>query len=305
MNLKRVTDEAGPVLKGIGEVLTAASRIQSELAKGKDCGDIYGKLTNFVQTAGEMLKSLNGALDSSKQRLKTLTLNQPRMQDTQTMQAHPANDSPKTTVAGIIAQKNENQGKPGNLCYAWERHGECKRGSSCPFSHPDAYKGTKKAPGGAGAQPAKTTGPEATAPAVPTAVPTAQVDGPVAGTLCKQWNKKERYREGGKTHPHCGKTCAEEAIGRKLGQPKQDAKLSNNAMIEEEDSDGRGSNYMVRLPSLMWRCCRSPSALDLWLWLGRYMKRMKAQYIHRVWSNFFSQWGLIPCMRFQKVNLQR
>ena len=151
------------------------------------------------------------------------------MQDTQNIQAHPANDSPKTTVAGIIAQKNVNQGKPGNLCYSWERHGECKRGSSCPFSHPDAYKGTKKVPGGAGAQPAKTT------PAVPTVVPTTQVDGPVAGTLCKQCNKKERYR-GGKTHPYCGKTCAEEAIGRKLGQPKQDTKLSNNTMIEEEDS---------------------------------------------------------------------
>jgi hypothetical protein len=100
-------------------------------------------------------------------------------------------------------------------------------------------------PGGAGAQPAKTTGPAATAPAVSTAVPTAQIDGPVAGTLCKQCNKKERYREGGKTHPYCGKTCAEEAIGRKIGQTKPDAKLSNNAMIEEEDSAWRGSDYMA------------------------------------------------------------
>ena len=195
VNLKRVADEAGPVLKGIGEVLTAASRIQSELAKGKDC-------TNFVQTAGEILKRLNGALDSSKQRLKTSTLNQPRMQDTQTMQAHPANDSQKTTVADIIAQKNVTQGNPDNLCHSWERHGESKRGSSCPFSHPDAYKGTKKVPGGSGAQPAKTTGPAATAPAVPTVVPTAQADGPVANTLCKQCNEKERYREGGKVHPY-------------------------------------------------------------------------------------------------------
>ncbi len=32
------------------------------------------------------------------------------------------------------------------------------------------------------------------------------------------------------------------------------------------------------LASLSWRCCRSPAALDLWLWLGRYMKQMKAQY---------------------------
>jgi hypothetical protein len=89
-----------------------------------------------------MLKRLNGALDSAKQRVKISTLNQPRVQDTQDIQAHPANDSPKTTVAGIIAQKNVNQGKPPNLCYAWEKHGECKRGDSCKFSHPEAYKGT-------------------------------------------------------------------------------------------------------------------------------------------------------------------
>jgi hypothetical protein len=35
------------------------------------------------------------------------------------MQVHPVNDSSKTTVASIIAQKNVNQGKPGNLCYSW------------------------------------------------------------------------------------------------------------------------------------------------------------------------------------------
>jgi hypothetical protein len=69
------------------------------LAKGKDCGDIHGKLTDFVQTAVGMLKRLHGALDSAKQRVKISTLNQPRVQDTQDMQAHPANDSPKTTVA--------------------------------------------------------------------------------------------------------------------------------------------------------------------------------------------------------------
>ncbi len=38
---------------------------------------------------------------------------------------------------------------------------------------------------------------------------------------------------------------AEEAIGRKIGQSKQDAKPSNNAMIQEEDSSWMGSNYMT------------------------------------------------------------
>ena len=122
-----------------------------------------------------MLKRLNGAVEFSKQRLKNSTLNQPRMQDTQDMQAHPACDSPKTTVAGIIAQKNINQGKPGNLSILTP----CKRRR---------------------------------------------------GRVAQEFkNKKERYREGGKVHPYCGKTCAEEDIGRKIGQPKQDAKLSANA----------------------------------------------------------------------------
>jgi hypothetical protein len=63
--------------------------------------------------------------------------------------------------------------------------------------------------------------------------------------LCKQCNKKERYHEGGKTHPYCGKKCAEEDIGRKIGQTKPDSNLSNNVMIEEEDSAWRGSDYMA------------------------------------------------------------
>ena len=63
-----------------------------------------------------------------------------------------------------------------------------------------ASEATKEGSGGAEVQAVKTTGSAATAPSVPTAVPTAQADGPVAGTLCKQCNKKERYREGGKVH---------------------------------------------------------------------------------------------------------
>ena len=44
-------------------------------------------------------------------------------------------------------------------------------------------------------------------------------------------------------HPYCGITCAAEAGA--LGEPKQDAKLFNNATIQEEDSAWRGSNYMA------------------------------------------------------------
>jgi hypothetical protein len=44
-------------------------------------------------------------------------------------------------------------------------------------------------------------GPTATVPVVSTAVPTGEADGPMDGTLCKKFNKKVRYREGGKVQP--------------------------------------------------------------------------------------------------------
>ena len=57
---------------------------------------------------------------------------------------------------------------------------------------------------------------------------------------CKE---EPQYREKGKVHPYCGITCATEAGA--LGGPKQNAKLSNNAMIQEEDTTWMGSNYMA------------------------------------------------------------
>jgi hypothetical protein len=42
-----------------------------------------------------------------------------------------------------------------------------------------------------------------------------------------------------------GKNVQRKLFGRKIGQSKPDAKLSNNAMIEEEDSVWRGSDYML------------------------------------------------------------
>jgi hypothetical protein len=71
----------------------------------------------------------------------------------------------------------------------------------------------------------------------------AEEDGPVLGTKCLNCKEEPQYREKGKVHPYCGITCAVEAGA--LGEPKQNAKLSNNAMIQEEDSAWRGSNYMV------------------------------------------------------------
>jgi hypothetical protein len=70
-----------------------------------------------------------------------------------------------------------------------------------------------------------------------------EVDGPVPGTKCLHCKEEPQYREKGKLHPYCGITCAAEAGA--LGEPKQDAKLSNNVMIQEEDSSWRGSDYMA------------------------------------------------------------
>jgi hypothetical protein len=65
----------------------------------------------------------------------------------------------------------------------------------------------------------------------------------VPGTKCLNCKEEPQYREKGKVHPYCGITCAAEAGA--LGEPKQEAKLSNNAMIQEDDSAWRGSNYMA------------------------------------------------------------
>jgi hypothetical protein len=70
-----------------------------------------------------------------------------------------------------------------------------------------------------------------------------EVDGPVPGTKCLHCKEEPQYREKGKVHPYCGITCATEAGA--LGEPKQNAKLSNNAMIQEEDTTWMGSNYMA------------------------------------------------------------
>ena len=57
---------------------------------------------------------------------------------------------------------------------------------------------------------------------------------------CKE---EPHYREKGKVYPCCGITCATESGA--LGEPKQQAKLSNNAMIQEEDTTWMVSNYMA------------------------------------------------------------
>ena len=57
---------------------------------------------------------------------------------------------------------------------------------------------------------------------------------------CKE---EPQYREKGKVDPYCVITCVAEA--GVLDEPNQHVKLSNNAMIPEEDTTWMGSNYMA------------------------------------------------------------
>ncbi len=61
--------------------------------------------------------------------------------------------------------------------------------------------------------------------------------------MCLNCKAKPQYREKGKVHPYCGITCAAEAGA--VTEDKQGVKLSNNAMIQEEDTTWMGSNYMA------------------------------------------------------------
>ncbi len=63
------------------------------------------------------------------------------------------------------------------------------------------------------------------------------------GTKCWTCEEEPQYHEKGKVNSYCGITCAAETGA--MGEPKQNAKLPNNAMIQEEDTKWMGSNYMA------------------------------------------------------------
>ncbi len=130
--------------------------------------------------------------------------------------------------AKTISQKIKDVGVPTDLCWCWFTSGECRL-TSCFHKHTDQYRGH----GGKSDE-------------VHEDETVAEADGPVSGTKCLNCKEEPQYRENGKVYPasYCGITCAEEK-GAALGEPKQNEKLSNNAMIQEEDTTWRGSNFMV------------------------------------------------------------
>jgi hypothetical protein len=114
-----------------------------------------------------------------------------------------------------------------DLCWRWYMTGQCTW-TACK-KHTEEYRGQ----GGKPTEEQKDQENRAS----------AEEDGPVTGTKCLNCKEEPQYREKGKVHTYCGITCAAETGA--LGEPKQNANLSNNSMIQEEDTTWMGSNYMV------------------------------------------------------------
>ncbi len=129
-----------------------------------------------------------------------------------------------------IAQKLKDAGVPTDLCWRWYMTGQCTW-TACVHKHTEdsEYRGQDGKP----AEEQKDQENRAS----------AEEYGPVPETKCLNCKEEPQYREKGKVHPYCGITCASEA--GKLGEPKQNANLSNNVMIQEEDTTWMGSNCMT------------------------------------------------------------
>ncbi len=232
VSLKRVCDESSTVLNGIGELMGGISKIQAELAKGKTCVEVEERIEKMLTDGVAMLARFNKAMEPFKKKWKQHGHLLPKPKDS-------VDDTPKNTAnvatkskeemarlaAKTIAQKLKDAGVPTDLCWRWFTSGEY-RVPSCFHKHTEQYRGQ-------GGKSEEVHEDEAVAGA----------DGPVPGTKCLNCKETPQYREKGKVHPYCGITCAAEAGA--LGEPNQNAKLSNNATIQEEDTTWMGSNYMA------------------------------------------------------------
>jgi hypothetical protein len=63
VNLKRVCDESSTVLKGIGDLMEGIVKIWAELAKGKACVEVEGKIEKVLIDGGAMLVRFNKAME--------------------------------------------------------------------------------------------------------------------------------------------------------------------------------------------------------------------------------------------------
>jgi len=228
VNLKRVCDESSTVLRGMDELMAGIAKIQAELVKGKTCVEVQEKIEKMLTDGGAMLTRFNKAMEPIKKKWKQNARLVPTPKD-MTNVATKSKEEVARIAAMTIAQKLKDAGVPTDLCWRWYTTGECKWRDVCRHKHPEQYRGQAEKPDeeqvdhGNGA--------------------VAEKDGPVPGTKCLNCKEEPQYREKGKVYPYCGITCAAEAGA--LGEPKQETKLSNNAMIEEEDSAWRGSDYMA------------------------------------------------------------
>jgi hypothetical protein len=235
VNLKRVCDESSIVLKGIGDLMEGIAKIQAELAKGKTCVEVEEKIEKMLTDGGAMLARFSKAMEPVKKKWKQHghLIQKPKdsVHDTPKNTTNVATKS-KEEIARLavmtIAQKLKDTGVPTDLCWRWYTTGQCPW-TVCVHKHSEEYRGQ-------GVKPAEEQKDQENRVST-------EEDGPVIGTKCLNCKEEPQYREKRKVHPYCGITCAVEAGA--LGEPKQNAKLSNNAMIQEEDSAWRDSNYMV------------------------------------------------------------
>jgi hypothetical protein len=189
------------------------------------------KIEKMLTDGGAMLARFSKAMEPVKLKWKQHGHLLPKPKDSvNDTPRNPTNVATKSKeemarlAAKTIAQKLKDAGVPTDLCWRWFTSGECRL-PSCFHKHTEQYRGQ----GGKSDDVHDET--------------VAEADGPVPGTKCLNCKEEPQYREKGKVHPYCGITCA--AVAGALGEPKQNAKLSNNAMIQEDDSAWRGSNYMA------------------------------------------------------------
>jgi hypothetical protein len=184
-----------------------------------------GKL-QMLTDGGVMLTRFSKAMEPIKKKWKQNTHSMPTPKD-MTNVATKSKEEVVRLTAKTIAQKLKDAGVPTDLCWRWFTSGECRL-PSCFHKHTEQYREQGGKSDEVHGQLLLENG------------AVAEVDGPVPGTKCLHCKEEPQYREKGKLHPYCGITCTVEAGA--LGEPKQDAKLSNNTTVQEEDSAWRGSN---------------------------------------------------------------
>ena len=215
INVKRVVDEAQTVLSGHGETIKLGESILAALKTGKDADHVKAPLAKFVDLGKACNQRLSEAMKMISKRGKTAQKahHADATQAVKSEESVPVKDAVGAasgenlaelvhatlqsafSQAAAIAGKTASNGWPSRLCYQHAKGG-CTR-TNCPWDHPPEYKGVQKTKDNVSTTPPPRS---STGQALP--------DGPITGTTCAQCNQKPCYRESGKEHKYCSRTCA-------------------------------------------------------------------------------------------------